>query len=109
MARSPSSTSDYPQDFATASLMRRAHAARGARGCVPAPGRTRLATISAPSTPSQERSVMNNAKLAAWVNEMAAMCQPEKVVWCDGSSREYQEMLRVMVQSGSAQWLDSQK
>ena len=38
-----------------------------------------------------------NAKLTAWVNEVAAMCQPDRVVWCDGSSREYQGVLDLMV------------
>jgi phosphoenolpyruvate carboxykinase (GTP) len=41
-------------------------------------------------------------RLDAWVSEMAAMCQPERVVVCDGSSREYDEMLHLMVQSGTA-------
>jgi len=45
-------------------------------------------------------------KLEAWVNEVAAMCQPERVVWCDGSEGEYQGMLRTMVHAGTAQWLD---
>jgi len=47
-----------------------------------------------------------NKRLQDWVNETAAMCQPEAVVWCDGSEREYQDMLRLMVQAGTAQWLD---
>ena len=37
------------------------------------------------------------------------MCQPEQVVWCDGSAAEYQTMLRLMVQAGTAQWLDPEK
>jgi phosphoenolpyruvate carboxykinase (GTP) len=48
-------------------------------------------------------------ELNAWVKEVAALCQPEKVVWCDGSEREYQEMLRLMVQAGTALWLDREK
>jgi phosphoenolpyruvate carboxykinase (GTP) len=50
--------------------------------------------------------MVSNRKLEAWVQEVAAMCQPEKVVWCDGSAAEYQTMLRLMVQAGTAQWLD---
>jgi len=49
----------------------------------------------------------NHKALQAWVNEMAGLCQPERVVWCDGSEREYQTMLRTMVQAGTATWLDS--
>ena len=48
-------------------------------------------------------------QLEAWVREMAAMCQPERVVWCDGSEAEYQTMLRAMVQGGTALWLDEQR
>ncbi|MBI5710385.1 MAG: phosphoenolpyruvate carboxykinase (GTP) [Candidatus Eisenbacteria bacterium] len=50
-----------------------------------------------------------NKKLDAWVNEMAVMCQPDRVVWCDGSELEYQTMLRLMVQAGTAMWLDQKK
>jgi phosphoenolpyruvate carboxykinase (GTP) len=41
-------------------------------------------------------------KLEAWVNEIAAMCQPDRVHWCDGSPGEYQLMIRLMVQAGTA-------
>jgi phosphoenolpyruvate carboxykinase (GTP) len=47
--------------------------------------------------------------LEAWVNEVAAMCQPERIRWCDGSSAEYQQMLDLMVQAGTAVWLDQKK
>jgi phosphoenolpyruvate carboxykinase (GTP) len=50
-----------------------------------------------------------NKKLEAWVNEVAAMCQPEKVHWCDGSEQEYQRMLHQMVHTGTAIWLDDKK
>jgi len=43
-----------------------------------------------------------NKKLETWVKEAAAMCQPEGVVWCDGSDAEYQEMLRLMEHAGTA-------
>jgi phosphoenolpyruvate carboxykinase (GTP) len=50
-----------------------------------------------------------NSKLLAWVEEMRAMCRPEQVVWCDGSTVEYEEMLRVMVHAGTAIRLDEQR
>ncbi len=50
-----------------------------------------------------------SANLQAWVEEVRAMCRPERVVWCDGSAAEYQEMLRLLVQSGTAIRLDDKK
>jgi len=50
-----------------------------------------------------------NPKLLAWVEEMRALCRPESVVWCDGSAGEYAEMLRLMVQGGTAIRLDEQR
>uniref|UniRef100_A0A832I1L5 Phosphoenolpyruvate carboxykinase [GTP] n=1 Tax=Eiseniibacteriota bacterium TaxID=2212470 RepID=A0A832I1L5_UNCEI len=44
----------------------------------------------------------NHTTLKTWVEEVAALCQPESVTWCDGSAAEYQEMLRLMIQSGTA-------
>ncbi len=48
-----------------------------------------------------------HAKLAEWVNHVAALCQPEQVRWCDGSAEEYKLMLRLMVQAGTALPMDS--
>ena len=47
-----------------------------------------------------------HARLAQWVDEVAALCQPDQVRWCDGSPEEYQEMLRLMVQAGTAIRMD---
>src|SRR6185295_11583212 len=65
----------------------------------------RAATRNAPYGPEGE-SMTKNAKLDSWVNEVAALCKPERVVWCDGSEREYQSMLRLMTQAGTAIPLD---
>jgi phosphoenolpyruvate carboxykinase (GTP) len=51
----------------------------------------------------------SNAKLQAWVEETRAMCKPERVVWCDGSDGEYREVLRQLIQAGTAIPLDAQK
>ena len=50
-----------------------------------------------------------NAELVRWVEEVALMCQPDHVHWCDGSPEEYQEMMRLMVQTGVAIPLDARK
>ncbi|MEI7900176.1 MAG: phosphoenolpyruvate carboxykinase (GTP) [bacterium] len=41
-----------------------------------------------------------NAKLIAWVNEVRKLCQPNNVVWCDGSKKEYQALCDLMVKAG---------
>jgi phosphoenolpyruvate carboxykinase (GTP) len=47
-----------------------------------------------------------NAKLLNWVDEMAAMCLPDSIHWCDGSDAEYQQMCDLLVASGAAEKLD---
>src|SRR5215471_6308984 len=50
-----------------------------------------------------------NPKLVQWVEEAAQMCKPDRVHWCDGSSAEYQAMLRLMILTGTAIPLDASK
>jgi phosphoenolpyruvate carboxykinase (GTP) len=50
-----------------------------------------------------------NKRLVQWVEEVAQMCKPDNVRWCDGSPAEYQEMVRLMVLSGVAIPLDPAK
>ena len=50
--------------------------------------------------------MITNEKLRAWVDEMAALCKPEKVHWCDGSDEEYAAMCDLMVKSGTARKLN---
>jgi phosphoenolpyruvate carboxykinase (GTP) len=42
-----------------------------------------------------------NKKLLAWVDEMAKMCQPDKIHWCDGSQEENDRLIKVCVDNGS--------
>ncbi len=43
-----------------------------------------------------------NRRLQTWVDEMAALCGPDGVHWCDGSQSEYDRLLASMVDSGAA-------
>ncbi len=47
------------------------------------------------------------AKLNAWVGEVADLCAPKRIHWCDGSDTEHRELLRRMVDSGTARRLDA--
>jgi phosphoenolpyruvate carboxykinase (GTP) len=42
-----------------------------------------------------------NKKLARWVAEMAALCQPERIHWCDGSQAEYDRLCAQLVEAGT--------
>src|SRR6266581_1493273 len=50
-----------------------------------------------------------NDRLTRWVEEVAQMCKPERVHWCDGSPEEYQALLRLMVLTGTAIPLNEEK
>jgi phosphoenolpyruvate carboxykinase (GTP) len=43
-----------------------------------------------------------NKKLLAWVEEMATLCKPDRIYWCDGSKTEYDTMIKIMVDAGMA-------
>ena len=43
-----------------------------------------------------------HAKLVAWVNEVTEMCTPDAVEWCDGSTAEYDRMIKICVDAGLA-------
>ncbi len=48
-------------------------------------------------------------KLERWVEEVAQLCKPARVHWCDGSPEEYQAMIRLMTLTGTAIPLDTGK
>jgi len=50
-----------------------------------------------------------NAKLQAWVDEVAKMTQPDSIYWCDGSEEENQRLLDLMVETGAATLLNQDK
>lgn len=43
----------------------------------------------------------NNKKLLQWVDEMAKLCKPDKVHWCDGSEEENQMLIQRAIATGS--------
>jgi phosphoenolpyruvate carboxykinase (GTP) len=50
-----------------------------------------------------------HAALKAWVEDVAHMTNPRSVVWCDGSSAEYQALAAQLVASGVLVRLDPEK
>ncbi len=45
---------------------------------------------------------MRNEKLNNWVREVANLCQPDNVYWCDGSKEEYASLMAQSVAEGRA-------
>ncbi len=45
---------------------------------------------------------VKHKRLNQWVREVAAMCQPDEIYWCDGSQEEYDRLMDQMVASGAA-------
>ncbi|MGI8984014.1 MAG: phosphoenolpyruvate carboxykinase (GTP) [Acidimicrobiales bacterium] len=56
---------------------------------------------SAPST--------SNRQLLDWVGEMADLCQPDAVEWCDGSEDEYDRLCGALVDAGALTRLDDER
>ena len=52
---------------------------------------------------------VKNPKLIAWVAEMAALCKPDTVYWCDGSEEEYQRLCHQLVDAGTFKKLNPAK
>lgn len=50
----------------------------------------------------ENRAETKHPRLTAWVEEVAGLCKPDRVQWCDGSATEYEAMLQLMVLTGGA-------
>ena len=54
-------------------------------------------------------SYVKNKKLIAWVGQMAALTQPDQIVWCDGSQEEYNRLCEQLVAAGTFKKLNDAK
>jgi phosphoenolpyruvate carboxykinase (GTP) len=43
----------------------------------------------------------SNAELVAWVNQIAALTQPDRIEWCDGSEEEWTRLTNLLVEQGT--------
>ena len=52
---------------------------------------------------------VQHPKAIAWIQEMADLCKPDAVHWCDGSQEEYDRLCERMVQAGTFVRLNPEK
>ncbi|MBR6022995.1 MAG: phosphoenolpyruvate carboxykinase (GTP) [Kiritimatiellae bacterium] len=43
----------------------------------------------------------NHQELLSWIDESAALCKPDRIVWCDGSQAEYDALCEKLVEKGT--------
>src|SRR3954447_18331906 len=66
---------------------------------------TESTTAETPST----NPPTSNAKLLAWVEQIAELTQPEAIHWCDGSEEEYEALCRDLEEAGTFERLSEEK
>jgi phosphoenolpyruvate carboxykinase (GTP) len=65
--------------------------------------------MSQPTVPGLAPAPTKHAKLVQWVGEIAALTQPDRVVWCDGSDAEWDRLTAELVAAGTLKPLNPAK
>ncbi|HVF06230.1 MAG TPA: phosphoenolpyruvate carboxykinase, partial [Frankiaceae bacterium] len=61
------------------------------------------------SIPGLDQAPTKHTRLVEWVAEIAALTQPDRVEWCDGSDEEWERLTRLLVDNGTFLRLDEEK
>jgi len=60
-------------------------------------------------TAPRNEATTDHAGLRAWVDEVAALTEPDTVHWCDGSAEEYDQLAQTLLDAGAFQRLSDAK
>jgi phosphoenolpyruvate carboxykinase (GTP) len=60
-------------------------------------------------TAPTHQATTDHARLRAWVEEIAALTQPDEIHWCDGSAEEYDQLANTLVAAGTFEKLSEAK
>jgi phosphoenolpyruvate carboxykinase (GTP) len=60
-------------------------------------------------TAPSRQATTTHAGLRSWVEEVAALTEPDEIHWCDGSAEEYDQLARTLVEAGTFQRLSEAK
>ncbi|MBB0244985.1 phosphoenolpyruvate carboxykinase (GTP) [Streptomyces alkaliphilus] len=62
-----------------------------------------------PTAPTSTPVPTRHQELSAWVDEIATLTRPDRVVWCDGSDEEYRRLCEQLVSAGTFTRLNPDK
>jgi phosphoenolpyruvate carboxykinase (GTP) len=60
-------------------------------------------------TAPQRQGTTDHAGLQAWVEEVAALTQPDDIRWCDGSAEEFEQLAQILIDAGTFERLSDAK
>ena len=61
------------------------------------------------NTAPTHQATTDHVGLRAWVEEIAALTQPDEIHWCDGSADEYDQLAQTLIDAGTFQRLSDTK
>src|SRR5664279_1456844 len=60
-------------------------------------------------TAPKRQATTEHLGLRAWVEEVAALTQPDDIYWCDGSAEEYDQLAQALIDAGTFERLSDAK
>ncbi len=57
----------------------------------------------------EEKTLTQNSHVTGWINEMTSLCQPDRIVWCDGSEAEKKRLTDEAASTGEIELLNQEK